>query len=131
HTRSYGDWSSDVCSSDLKTWQHMGLDITSRMGRVIIDPHNPDVVFVAALGTCYGPQQERGVYRTKDGGKNWERVLFVDENTGASDLSMDSKDSNTLFAATWQIDIKTWGRNSGGPGSGVFVTHRSEEHTSE
>jgi photosystem II stability/assembly factor-like uncharacterized protein len=106
-----------------KTWQHMGLDATGRIGRVIIDPHNPEVVFVAALGTCYGPQAERGVYRTKDGGKNWERVLFVDENTGASDLSMDSKDSNTLFAGTWQIDIKTWGRNSGGPGSGVFVTH--------
>ncbi len=106
-----------------KTWQHMGLDATGRIGRIIIDPHNPDIVFVAALGTCYGPQPERGVFRTKDGGKTWERVLFVDENTGASDLSMDPKDSNTLFAGTWQIDIKTWGRNSGGPGSGVFVTH--------
>jgi photosystem II stability/assembly factor-like uncharacterized protein len=106
-----------------KTWQHMGLDATGRIGRVIIDPHNPDIVFIAALGTCYGPQPERGVFRTKDGGKTWDRVLFVDENTGASDLTMDPKDSNTLFAGTWQIDIKTWGRNSGGPGSGVFVTH--------
>jgi photosystem II stability/assembly factor-like uncharacterized protein len=106
-----------------KTWQHMGLDATGRIGRIVIDPHNPDIVFVAALGTCYGTQPERGVFRTKDGGKNWERVLFVDENTGASALSMDPKDSNTLFAGTWQIDIKTWGRNSGGPGSGVLVTH--------
>ena len=106
-----------------KTWRHMGLDATGRIGRIIIDPHNPDIVFAAALGTCYGPQPERGVFRTKDGGKSWERVLFVDENTGASEISMDPKDSNTLFAGTWQIDIKTWGRNSGGPGSGVFVTH--------
>jgi photosystem II stability/assembly factor-like uncharacterized protein len=106
-----------------KTWRHMGLDATGRIGRIIVDPHNPDVVFVAALGTCYGPQPERGVFRSKDGGNTWERVLFVDENTGASEISMDPKDSNTLFAGTWQIDIKTWGRNSGGPGSGVFVTH--------
>jgi photosystem II stability/assembly factor-like uncharacterized protein len=111
-----------------KTWQHMGLDATGRIGRIVIDPHNPDVVYVAALGTCYGPQPDRGVFRSKDGGKNWERVLFVDENTGASGLSMDPKDSNTLFAGTWQIDIKTWGRNSGGPGSGVFVTHDGGDH---
>src|SRR3954470_19023016 len=106
-----------------KTWKHMGLDKTGRIGRVIIDPRNPDVVFVAAIGTCYGPQQERGVYRTKDGGKTWERVLFVDENTGASELTMDANNPRTLFAGTWQIDIKTWGRKSGGPGSGVFVSH--------
>jgi photosystem II stability/assembly factor-like uncharacterized protein len=106
-----------------KTWKHMGLEKTGRIARVIIDPRDPDTVFVAALGTCYGPQPERGVFRTKDGGKNWERVLFVDENTGASDLTMDPSDSRTLFAGTWQIDIKTWGRKSGGPGSGVFVTH--------
>ena len=101
----------------------MGLDATGRIGRIIVDPHNPDIVFVAALGACYGPQPERGVFRTKDGGKTWQRVLFVDENTGASEITMDPKDSNTLFAGTWQIDIKTWGRKSGGPGSGVFVTY--------
>lgn len=105
-----------------KTWTHMGLEKTGRIGRVIVDPRNPDVVFAAALGTCYGPQQERGVYRTMDGGKTWERVLFVDENTGASDLSMDATNPRILFAGTWQIDIKTWGRKSGGPGSGVFVS---------
>ncbi|MGH9442006.1 MAG: WD40/YVTN/BNR-like repeat-containing protein, partial [Thermoanaerobaculia bacterium] len=106
-----------------KTWKHMGLEKTGRIGRTIIDPRDPNVVYAAALGTCYGPQPERGVYRTRDGGKSWERVLFVDENTGASDLTMDPTDSRTLFAGTWQIDIKTWGRKSGGPGSGVFVTH--------
>ena len=105
-----------------KTWTHMGLEKTGRIARVVIDPRNPDVVFAAALGTCYGPQQERGVYRTTDGGKSWERVLFVDELTGASDLAMDPGNPRILFAGTWQIDIKTWGRKSGGPGGGVFVS---------
>src|SRR5215471_17296883 len=106
-----------------KTWTHVGLEKTGRIARVIVDPRNPDVAFVAAIGTCYGPQPERGVFRTTDGGKTWDRVLFVDENTGASDLAMDPADPRTLFAGTWQIDIKTWGRKSGGPGSGVWVTH--------
>jgi photosystem II stability/assembly factor-like uncharacterized protein len=105
-----------------KTWKNMGLAKTGRIGRIAIDPHNTNIVFAAALGTCYGPQPERGVYRTTDGGKNWDRVLFVDENTGASDLSMDPSNPRILFAGMWQIDIKTWGRKSGGPGSGVFVS---------
>jgi photosystem II stability/assembly factor-like uncharacterized protein len=106
-----------------KTWAHLGLEKTGRIGRILIDPLNPDIVYAAALGTCYGPQQERGVYRTKDGGKTWQRVLFVDENTGASDLTMDPKNPQKLIAGMWQIDIKTWGRKSGGPGSGLFVTN--------
>ena len=105
-----------------KTWKRMGLEKSGRIGRIAIDPRNPDVVFAAALGTCYGPQPERGVFRTTDGGKTWERVLFVDENTGASDLALDPVNPRILFAGTWQIDIKTWGRKSGGPGSGVFVS---------
>ena len=105
-----------------RTWSHMGLEKTGRIGRMIVDPRNPDVVFAAALGTCYGPQPERGVYRTTDGGKSWDRVLFVDENTGISDLSMDPSNPRILFAGAWQIDIKTWGRKSGGPGSGLFVS---------
>jgi len=105
-----------------KTWAHMGLEKTGRIGRVVIDPKNPDVVLVAALGNCYGPQQERGVFRTADGGKTWQRVLFVNENTGASDLAMDPSNPRILLAGTWQIDIKTWGRKSGGPGSGVFLS---------
>jgi photosystem II stability/assembly factor-like uncharacterized protein len=105
-----------------RNWQHMGLEKTGRIGRVIIDPRNPDVVYAAALGTCYGPQQERGVYRTTDGGKTWKQVLFVDQNTGVYDITMDPADSSHLIAASWQIDIKTWGRKSGGPGSGLFNT---------
>jgi len=103
-----------------ETWSHMGLDESGRISRIVIHPHNPDVVFVAALGHLYGPQEERGVFRTMDGGESWERVLFVDENTGASDLVMDPNNPEILFAGTWQMIIWTWGRQSGGPGSGLF-----------
>ncbi len=72
-----------------ESWKHMGLEGTGRIGRMIVHPSNPDIVYAAALGHGYGPQPERGIYRTKDGGKSWERVLFVDEKTGASDLVMD------------------------------------------
>lgn len=106
-----------------KTWVHMGLDATGRIGHVVVNPTNPDVVFVCALGRLTGPQQERGVYRTMDGGKTWQRVLFVDENTGCSGLSMDPENSQTLFAGTWQVEMHTWAELSGGPGSGVYVSH--------
>ena len=106
-----------------KTWTHMGLDATGRIGRIIVNPTNPDVVFVCALGRTTGPQPERGVYRTIDGGKNWDRVLFVDENTGCSGLSMDPENSQTLFAGTWQVEMHTYAELSGGPGSGVYVSH--------
>ncbi len=103
-----------------KTWQHKGLEKTGRIGRVIVHPTNPDVVYAAALGHTYGPQQDRGVYRTKDGGKNWERILFVDEGTGAADLAMDPENPNILYAGMWSVHINTWGLNSGGPGGGVY-----------
>jgi photosystem II stability/assembly factor-like uncharacterized protein len=105
-----------------KTWTRMGLEKTGRIGRVVVDPANPDTVFACALGTAYGPQPERGVFRTTDGGKNWERVLFVDENTGCSDIGMDPRNPRILFAGMWQIEIHTWGRESGGPGSGLFMS---------
>lgn len=103
-----------------KTWQHKGLEKTGRIGRVIVHPSNPDIVYAAALGHTYGPQQDRGVYRTKDGGDTWEKVLFVDEGTGAADLAMDPSDPNTLYAGMWSVHINTWGLNSGGPGGGVY-----------
>src|SRR5258707_327129 len=106
-----------------KTWSLMGLEKVGRIGRVEIDPRNPDVVLACALGHAYGPQQERGVFRTTDGGTNWERVLFVDANTGCSDLAMDPANSRIFFAGMWQLEIHTWGRESGGPGSGLFVSH--------
>ncbi|HEY6118580.1 MAG TPA: hypothetical protein VIV66_01415 [Pyrinomonadaceae bacterium] len=103
-----------------KSWSLMGLEKSGRIGRVVIDPRNPDVVLVCALGHAYGPQPERGVFRTTDGGKTWERVLFTDENCGCSDLAMDSNNPRILFAGMWPLEIHTWGRESGGPGSGLF-----------
>jgi photosystem II stability/assembly factor-like uncharacterized protein len=103
-----------------KTWSLMGLEKAGRIGRVEIDPRNPDIVLACALGHAYGPQPDRGVFRTTDGGKTWDKVLFVDENTGCSDLGMDPNNSRILFAGMWQIEIHTWGRTSGGSGSGLF-----------
>ena len=105
-----------------RTWRHMGLAETGRISRVIIHPTNPDVVYAGALGHLYGPQQERGVFRTTDGGKHWEQVLFVDENTGVSDMVMDPNNPEIIFAGMWQMIIWTWGRQSGGPGSGLYVS---------
>ena len=106
-----------------RSWARMGLEKTGRIGRVLIHPQNPDVVFACALGHAYGPQPERGVFRTTDGGKTWDRVLFVDENTGCSEIAMDPSNPRKLFAGMWQIDIKTWGRESGGAGSGLFTSN--------
>jgi photosystem II stability/assembly factor-like uncharacterized protein len=103
-----------------ESWHHMGLDASGRIGRIVIHPTNPDIVFVAALGHLYGPQEDRGVYRTVDGGQNWDRVLFVNENTGAVDLAMDPANPRILYAAMWQMEIWTWGRQSGGAGSGIY-----------
>jgi photosystem II stability/assembly factor-like uncharacterized protein len=106
-----------------RTWTRMGLEPTGRIGKIVIHPQNPDIVYACALGHAYGPQAERGVFRTTDGGKTWEKVLFVDENTGCSDIDMDPGNPRKLYAGMWQIDIKTWGRESGGPGSGLFVSN--------
>ena len=105
-----------------RTWTHMGLPETGRIGRIVIHPTNPDIVFVCALGRTTGPQQERGVYRTTDGGKTWNRVLFVDPNTGCSGLAMDPNDPTVLFAGTWDVVMHTWAMFGGGPGSGVYVS---------
>jgi photosystem II stability/assembly factor-like uncharacterized protein len=105
-----------------KTWALMGLEQTGRIPRLVIDPQNPDVVCACALGHAYGPQPDRGVFRTTDGGKTWVKVLFVDENTGCSDIVMDPRNPRVLFAGMWQLEIHTWGRESGGPGSGLFMS---------
>ena len=103
-----------------ESWRHMGLDETGRIGRIVIHPDDPDVVFVAALGHLYGPQEERGLYRTRDGGVTWERVLFAGPDAGAVDVVMDPTNPRILFAATWEMRIWPWGRESGGPGSGLW-----------
>jgi photosystem II stability/assembly factor-like uncharacterized protein len=104
------------------TWNKMGLESTFRISRVLINPSNPDVVYVGSLGHAYSPQKDRGVFRTNDGGKTWTKVLFVNDSTGVSDMVMDPNNPRIIFAGLWQLDIKTWGRQSGGKGSGIFVT---------
>ncbi len=104
------------------TWQHAGLKETGRIGRIIIHPRNPNIVFVCALGRATGAQDDRGVFRTTDGGVTWQKVLFVDQNTGCSGLSIDPNDPKVLFAGTWEVVMHTWAMFSGGPGSGVYVS---------
>ena len=105
-----------------KTWKLMGLENTGRIARIAIDPKHPDTVYAATMGHGFGPQQERGLYRTSNGGKTWDRVLFVDENTGCSDVVMSPDDPRVLFAGMWQFVMHTWGQMSGGPGSGIFMS---------
>jgi hypothetical protein len=103
-----------------RTWSHLGLAATEHIARVRVHPSRPDLVYVAALGHAFGPNAERGVYRSKDGGEHFERVLFRDEDTGAIDLSMDPKSPSVLYAALWQGRRAPWRMMSGGPGSGIF-----------
>lgn len=86
-----------------KTWQHMGLSDTRHIGKIIVDPTNPDVVLVAAVGHAYGPNAERGVFRSTDGGKTWQKVLYENDHTGAVDLSADPTNPRIVYAATWQV----------------------------
>ncbi|MCB9279059.1 MAG: hypothetical protein H6562_09110 [Lewinellaceae bacterium] len=105
-----------------KTWKCMGLEKTKTLHRIIINKDNPDIVFAAALGSPWGPNEERGVFRTKDGGKTWEKVLYVNNETGCADLVVDPTNPDKLIAAMWEHGRKPWTFNSGGPGSGLYVT---------
>jgi len=103
-----------------ETWSNMGLEETGRIGRIRVHPTNPDIVYACALGHTYGPQPTRGVYRTQDGGESWELVLQVSEDSGCVDLAMDPNNPRFLYAAIWDVEINTWGLDSGGPDSGVW-----------
>ncbi len=116
---SYGD--GVYKSTDAgKTWQHLGLDLTRHIAAVRVHPQNPDVVFIAAQGALHGPSVERGVYKTTDGGKSWKKVLYVDENTGCSDLSMDMTNPRILYASMWEHRRLPWQVQSGGKSSGLY-----------
>jgi len=103
-----------------KNWKNVGLKDSRAIGKVIVNPTNPDIVFVAALGHPYGPNIERGIFRTTDGGKTWDKVLYKDENTGGVDVAFDPHNPNTIFAALWQARRTSWSMTSGGPGSGLY-----------
>ncbi|WP_292625599.1 hypothetical protein [Mesorhizobium sp.] len=116
---SYGD--GVYRSSDAgRSWTHLGLKETRHIGKICIHPQDPDVVFVAALGDVFGPNEERGLFRSKDGGKNWQKILYRGPDTGAVDISMDPNNPRILFATTWQTRRNFWSMDSGGPGSGLF-----------
>ncbi|HTU35728.1 MAG TPA: hypothetical protein VMF66_18140 [Candidatus Acidoferrum sp.] len=103
-----------------ETWTNVGLKDSLQIARIVIDPKNSDVVYVAAEGHIYGPNSERGVFRSTDGGKTWQKVLYKDEQTGAIDLSMDPSNSRILYAALWQVKREPWHFSDGGPGSGLY-----------
>ncbi|MFL5807662.1 MAG: WD40/YVTN/BNR-like repeat-containing protein [Roseiflexaceae bacterium] len=102
------------------TWAHVGLADTRQIGKIRVDPHDPDIVYVAALGHAFGPNQERGVYKSTDGGKSWRQVLFKSEKAGAVDLSIDMTNPRVLYAAVWEGTRSFWQISSGGPESGLW-----------
>ncbi|MBT8209428.1 MAG: glycosyl hydrolase, partial [Eudoraea sp.] len=116
---SYGDGVYKSTDSG-KTWKKIGLEKTQHIARIIIHPDNPDVVYVAAQGALYGPNPERGIYKTTNGGESWEKVLYVNEGTGASELSMDPTAPDILYAAMWEHQRTPFKVISGGPGSGLY-----------
>src|SRR5260370_17646982 len=100
----------------------MGIENLQTIARIVIDPKDTNIVYVAVLGHLFGANKARGVYKTTDGGKTWNNVKFIDEDTGITDLVMDQSDSKTLYAASYQRRRTSWGYNGGGPGSGIWKT---------
>lgn len=103
-----------------KTWTHIGLEDTRHIAKILVDPHDSNIIFVAAIGHAYGPNEQRGVFRSNDGGKTWQKVLYKDDKTGAVDLTFAADNSHTLYAAMYQEVRTPWGFSSGGPGSGIY-----------
>ena len=111
-----------------KSWKLMGLENSERINRIALHPGNPDIVYVAAMGSLWGPNEERGVYKTTDGGKTWSRILYVDDTTGATDIKIDTVNPDKLFAGMWQFRRWPYHFKSGGEGSGLYVTHDGGEN---
>ncbi len=105
-----------------RTWKHLGLTRTGRIARIVVDPTDLRRVYVCAAGSGFGPSPARGVYRTNDNGRHWKRVLFVNPLTGCSDLAIDPDNPRVLLAGMWQFDVHPWNLDSGGPGSGVYLS---------
>ena len=110
-----------------KTWQSMGLEKTRHIHRIVIDPTNPNVVYVGAIGSPWGVHPERGVFKTTDGGKTWNKILYVNEKTGVADMVMDPSNPNKILVAMWEHKRDPWFFNSGGEGSGFYITHNGGE----
>ncbi|HVC19169.1 MAG TPA: hypothetical protein VNE16_03760 [Vicinamibacterales bacterium] len=117
--------------NDGKTWTHMGLADTETISRICVDPTDPNLVYVAALGHPWKPNTERGVFRSTDGGKTWKKILYRDDKTGAVDLVIDPNHPKVLYAALWEAWRNSWGMSSGGPGSGLFKSTDGGDHWTE
>src|SRR6266478_5464976 len=124
NNRQSSSWGDGVYKSldGGKTWKKMGLEATRHIGRIVIHPKNPEVVYVAALGHLWGPNPERGVYKTSDGGKSWSQVLKINDDTGVSDIALDPESPDTLYAAAYQRRRTPYGFNVGGPDSAIYKT---------
>lgn len=109
------------------TWTHLGLEETRHTGRIVIHPTDPDVVYFGAVGNLWAGSEERGVFKSTDGGQNWTKVLFVDEYSGVIDMAIDPENPSTVYAATYQRLRQAWGFNGGGPGSGIWKSTDSGE----
>ncbi len=122
NNRQSSSWGNGVYKSTDggKTWKHMGLRDTHHIGRIIIHPSNPDIVYVAAVGHLWGPNKERGLFKTTDGGKNWKCVLYINEDTGVTDVAMDYQNPDTIYAASYQRRRTAYGFVGGGPYSGIY-----------
>ncbi len=110
-----------------RTWTHVGLEKSERIHRIVVDPRDPDIAYAGAMGPEWSDGEERGVFKTTDGGRTWKRVLFTNASSGVSDLVMDPSNPDKLFAAMWDFRRKPWTFRSGGPGSGLFVTRDGGE----
>ncbi len=130
NNRQSSSWGKGVYKSmDAgRTWTHMGLTNTQSIGRVVIHPSDSNIIYVAALGHLWGPNKERGVYKSSDGGATWNQVLFINEDTGVSDIAMDPQSPNTLYAAAYERRRTAFGFNGGGPGSGLYRTTDGGAH---
>jgi photosystem II stability/assembly factor-like uncharacterized protein len=124
NNRQSSSWGNGVYKSlDAgKTWTNVGLKDTHHIGRVVVHPTNPNIVYVAAAGHLWGPNKERGVYKTTDGGKNWQQILFINEDTGVNELAMDPESPDTLYAGAYQRRRTVFGFNGSGPGSAIYKT---------
>src|ERR1022692_1828522 len=122
NNRQSSSWGDGVYKSmdGGATWKHLGLDATHHIGRIVVHPTDPDTVYVAAMGDLWGPNKERGVFMSKDGGATWNQTLVIDADTGVSDIAIDPQSPNILYAAAYERRRTAFGYNGGGPGGGIY-----------